>query len=463
MRIIFTICILTFFAALSFGQELELISSWSNPDLVPSNAYNNTYNEVWGYTQDGREYAIIGSTEGTHIFDITDGGELEELFFIEGTSSGAHIIHRDYHDYEGYLYAVSDEDNQAEYGNLQIIDLTNLPESYEIVYEEHDLFRTTHNIFIDSIGAKLYAFAAKGGQTGYQALKVFDLTDPIAPVEIGNYKEFGNIDIGHVHDGFVSDDLAYLNCGYDGLFIVDFSEEEPELIARYNSSDYPDAGYNHSGWPNEELTHYYFADETHGMKMKVLETNDGFNSEIKGTFGVESSPLAIAHNQVIHKNFLFVSYYYDGLQVYDISDPESPINVAYYNTSKLQHAPTYEGAWGVYPFFPSGKIVVSDMQEGLFLFDCFDAYCDALVNSGSPEFKNTISVYPNPSSTSLTFESDIEIEEISMYNMMGQQVALFDQMNRSNTISVQDIPAGMYNLIFMKEDGQTENHKIVIQ
>ena len=41
--------------------------------------------------------------------------------------------------------------------------------------------------------------------------------------------------------------IAYLNAGNDGLFIVDFSDvENPTLLG--SLTEYPDKGYNHSGW-----------------------------------------------------------------------------------------------------------------------------------------------------------------------------------------------------------------------
>jgi hypothetical protein len=32
-------------------------------------------------------------------------------------------------------------------------------------------------------------------------------------------------------------------------------------------------------------------------------------------------------------------------------------------------APSYDGAWSTYPYFPSGTVIVSDIQGGLFVVD----------------------------------------------------------------------------------------------
>ena len=125
-------------------QTATLLYNWQDTSLVGSWAYNNTYNECWGLVANDREYAIIGSTEGTHFFDITDPTNSTEIHFVAGAYTGGGVIHRDYHDYAGYLYAVCDEGNSS---TLQIIDYTNLPNYLNIVYDSNILFNKSHNIF----------------------------------------------------------------------------------------------------------------------------------------------------------------------------------------------------------------------------------------------------------------------------------------------------------------------------
>ena len=50
------------------------------------------------------------------------------------------------------------------------------------------------------------------------AMDVYDLQNPIDPQLIFSYN-----DVGHVHDAFVRNDSAFLNCGNQGLRILDFS------------------------------------------------------------------------------------------------------------------------------------------------------------------------------------------------------------------------------------------------
>jgi hypothetical protein len=145
------------------------------------------------------------------------------------------------------------------------------------------------------------------------------------------------------------------------------------------------------------------ADENHGFDMKVINVREPTELVVTGTFNADSdSALSIPHNQLVACDYLYVSYYYDGLQVYDISDPANPVRVAHYPTSNLPHRRTYEGAWGVYPYLPSGNILVSDMQEGLFVIEPIGDNCYTEQTCSSPTYvKNTqpqkLTIYPNPS------------------------------------------------------------------
>ncbi len=361
--------IIIFFALLGINEILaqldntELLFHWKEDTLVGSSAFNNTYNEIWGVAQNGEEYAIIGSTAGTHIFDVSDPANAYEAAFIPGAYQGVNVIHRDYHDYKGYLYAVCDEGYTV--STLQIIDLQSLPESAETVYDSQELFRTSHNIFIDTASAILYACTPGGTDA---KLMLYSLEDPTNPQEV---LEYNGINVGHVHDLYVQNDTAYLNCGNNGLYVVDFSDvENPIVIGSLTDYQAFGQGYNHSGWLDEGGDYYYMADETWGTDMKVVELNDFQDVKITNLCEPPTdSPNSIVHNQLVYKNYLFAAYYYDGLQIYDISDPYNPERVRAFSTSQLSHSATYEGAWGVYPFLPSGNILVADMQEGLFVID----------------------------------------------------------------------------------------------
>ena len=143
--------ILTFMFVLINSQAQQtatLLYHWQDTTLLDSGTpHYNTYNECWGVVVNEREFAIIGSTAGTHFFDITDPVNSSEVAFVAGAYTGIGVIHRDYHDFEGYLYAVCDEGNTS---TLQIIDISNLPSSVNTVYDSNALITKSHNIYIDT-------------------------------------------------------------------------------------------------------------------------------------------------------------------------------------------------------------------------------------------------------------------------------------------------------------------------
>lgn len=401
--------ILLYFAILLFvhdaaGQDqAALLGTWSDESLVGSNFYNNIYNEVWGITYGGREYAIIGSTAGTHFIDVTEPASAFEAHFVAGAQQGGQIIHRDYHDRNGFLYAVADEGHST----LQIIDFRGLPGLIEVVYDSDSLISQTHNIFIER--NTMYAFATSGSSIGDHAMRVFDISDPTQPEFIAEYNEFGDLSAGHVHDGYVRNGIAFLNCGGDGMAIVDFNDRlAPKTL--FDLQEYPDQGYNHSGWLSDDGNYYYMADENHTADLKVLDVSEPCSTTVEGTFDAEvSNMLSITHNQIVACNYLYTSFYYDGLQVFDISDPTDPQKVLYYDTYSEPDGQSYKGAWGVYPLLPSGNILVSDMQTGLYILEgpgdgCFsnqvlagpDVSCGVSVGIGESIIHDGHKAYPQP-------------------------------------------------------------------
>ena len=335
--------------------------NWQDSTLIGSWAYDNIYNECWGFEVNSHEIAVIGSTAGTHFFDITDPKNSTMVAFVAGAYTGGGVIHRDYHDYQNYLYAVCDEGSSS---TLQIIDISNLPISVNVVYDSNNLFQKAHNIFIDTATAKLYACASTS-----TAMDIYSLADPTNPVLIHSYN-----DVGHVHDAYVRNDTAYLNCGNDGFRIVDFhyldlpGNISPIELASLTS--YPDAGYNHSGWLSNDGNIYAMQDENHGYDVKILDVSDFNNISILSTFNTGISTQSMAHNGIIKDNLLYIAYYHDGLRIFDISNPSNPIETCFFETYLCGDHNSYKGAWGVYPYLSSENIIISDMQSGLFIINC---------------------------------------------------------------------------------------------
>lgn len=344
---------------LSFAQfEADLLGHWENPDLIPTSWLDSRYNDVWGTVVNGVEYAIMGSTEGVHFISLADPTNPTEVAFVEGAAIGDNLVHRDYHSHNGYLYTVADEGPST----LQVINMNNLPTSVDLVYDSNEFFTRSHNIFIDSTNQVLYSCGGSGGNS----LLLLSLANPEVPTFLAQFTNNTPFPIPRVHDCYVRDNIAYLNCGNSGFYVVDFTiPASPVLLGTMTS--YPQQGYNHAGWLSNDGNTYYLCDETHGMAVKAVDVTDPADMQVVALFDAESTFNQIAHNAIVDDHYLYVSYYYDGIQVYDISNPVEPCRVTYYDTYEAANNSFFQGAWGVYPFLPSGNILVSDMNNGLYV------------------------------------------------------------------------------------------------
>ena len=392
-----TLCLLLAAAPAAYAQPvtIELEYQWSDPNMTPSYAFGNPYNEVWGFVQGGREYGVFGTSWGTHIFDLDAPGGPFPVDSFQGAFSGSGVIHRDYHDHNGYLYAVCDEGGLA--STLQIVDLSYLPDSVSVVYDENTQLATAHNIFIDSAQDRMYAFLARG-PSFFTSVGVFDISDPVNPNLVHEFDEGTS-----AHDGYIVDDVMYLNDGWNGrLIVVDWSDvTAPVILGSLDA--YPDQGYNHSGWLHDDGVTYVFADEDHGHDMKVCDVSDPTDIQVLTTFGSGVAPNSIPHNQLFRGDYLFTAYYHDGLYIHDLSDPANPEYVAHYKTYQPSDHDSYRGAWGVYPLLPSGRILVSDMQYGFFVFSVDGLDLGTPSGISEPVFTVT-RVAPNPAVESIRLE-----------------------------------------------------------
>lgn len=403
------------------GQEtLNMIYNWQDSTLISSNTWGNVYNEIWGFVQDGKEYGVIGTTAGTHIFDLSDKSNIYEAAFIAGKYQGEFVIHRDYHDYNGYLYIVCDEGSSS----LQILDLSGLPNTPLVVYDSDAHFQRAHNIFIDKEAGIMY----KCG--GEHQLNLYSIADPANPILIMNCAQdlsWWN-SVGYLHDIYVENGIAYCNAGGKGLFVVDFSNlSNPSLLG--SLTQYPDQGYNHSGYLSPNGSTYVLADETHGMDMKILDVSDPSDIKVTSQINSNVNSLSVAHNQVIAGNTLYVAYYYDGVYVYDITDPANAVLNATYPTSKVAHRNSFEGAWGVYPLLPSGLLLASDMQEGFFVFD------NVVTNAETKTKIEETTIYPNPVDNFTIINNNESFETAKLFSLNGKLIKTWNLKNGKNALN----------------------------
>ena len=236
------------------NQKISLFLTNGKNDSLITNSSQSRYSGCWGFSQNNQEYAVIGSTEGTHVFRISENNALTSCGYVKGKFSDPSVIHREYKTYRNYLYAVCDEG----YSSLQIIDLSYLPDSIHLINDMGaPLFGKTHNIFIDTTEAKMYLCKVSpvldSTILSPVPMRVFSLSDPTNPTLLWE----GPTDIAEVHDIYVKENEAILNCGFDGIRSYNFSNTSNPYF--YQSIDfYQDQGYNHQGWLSPNKSDYFY-------------------------------------------------------------------------------------------------------------------------------------------------------------------------------------------------------------
>ena len=423
------------------AQNVRLLCNWSDNANIPSvtGAY---YNDVWGLSWKGKEYAAIGSSAGLHIIDVEN---CRQVAFKAGRNASPFVYHRDVKTYKHYLYTVAQESEAS----LQVFDFSYLPDSLHLVWESSSAeLATAHSLFIDTNAGRLYASTVAGTATGADALRIYSLANPELPVRTHRIGAPQGI-LSPVHTVFARRDTAFLSVSTYGYLVATFGQNDTFKIIGGMTS-YPSQGYTHSSWVNDE-GYGVLADETGGLPLKIIKTGTLPQVSVVSTFSPCTGDTCTPHNPFLVGNTAFISHYYQGLQIYDISNRNTAVRVGYYDTSPREALQSYGGAWGCYPYLPSKKVLVSDMQRGLFVLDASDAI--ALSVPADLAMDLNLKLFPNPATSTITVQGlpkpagncKVEIWEGATGRRVVQQLQKAANGSFSTALSA-NMPAGMYLL-----------------
>ncbi len=439
------------------AQNVSLLGTWDEPTLLPNGSFvNNRYSSCWGYAQKGREYAIVGMHTGAAIVDITNPKTPKKVAFIKGRRDKC--VWREYKTYKNYLYCISDDSPP---NSFQIVDMSYLPDSVHIVHDDNTLFEQGHASFIDK--DKLYISSAKGSASGNSPMSVFDLTTPEKPTLIRRL----NDDIpsaSTAHDMFAINDTCYMSGGYPGLFVYKLGKDK-KFTQLGSFSKYPFSGYNHTTMILPNHKYLIMTDEVpNSLPIKVVDISDLTDIKMVTTFSSGTS--ATPHNIFpAPNNRIALSYYEDGLQIFDLSNPAKPVRTGYfdthYQTDSTNTTGGYVGLWSAYTELPSGNVVACDMQNGLFVLDAKKAYG---IKTNTQDIENQIfaSISPNPFSDNITIKSKENTNfNLSIFDITGK--IIFQAKNQSIeqlTIPTNNFAKGVY-LLKITNGNITQTEKLV--
>ncbi|TAK65013.1 MAG: choice-of-anchor B family protein [Bacteroidetes bacterium] len=331
---------------------------------IPHGQSNTTYfSSCWGWVSpDGREYALLGTCNGTSIIDL-NSDTLKEIQFIPGPYAGYCL--REMKTWKQYAYIVTEGG-----GGVQIVDLSGLPDTAilikNFIYVDSTVSpsgNTTYSHTVTISDGFLYLNGSRLWKNKGGAVIFSLLDDPTNPEYIGD------VLTTYFHDTYVRNDTMYASAIYNsgekgGLHIIDLSDKSsPSEITNIS---YPGSG-THNSWVSMDGKYVFTADEInptpHNMKVWDISSLPLYEQAASW----QQEPSSIVHNVHGRGNYVYVAHYTAGMGVVDVHDPQTPFTADWFD-SYAGTSGGYAGCWGVYPYFPSGKWIGSDMQTGLYVF-----------------------------------------------------------------------------------------------
>ncbi len=403
-------------------------------------------NDIWGWTdpENGREYALVGRADGTSFVDVTDPRApvfVADLPKTEGSRSSGW---RDVKVYQDHAFIVAD--NAGVHG-MQVFDLTQLRdvEDRPATFEPTALYEginSAHNVVINTESGYAYTVGnSGGGETCGGGLHMINIQDPTSPTFAGCHAAVGT---GYGGTGYTHDAQCVIYHGPDSRYTdreICFGANELQVMiadvtdkdnpATITAVSYPAVAYAHQGWLTEDHRYFLQDDEldesreatvvnTRTLIWDMTELDD---PQLAGVY--TASTESIDHNQYVVGNRAFQSNYTSGLRILDISDPANPSEVGFFDTYPAHDDLGFIGTWSNYPFFESGNVVLTGIDEGLFVVrptggaDLSDGIDEA------PDGFVLLPAYPNPFNPQTTIELLVDQPQrirVAVFDVQGAEV-----------------------------------------
>ncbi len=161
--------------------------------------------------------------------------------------------------------------------------------------------------------------------------------------------------------------------------MFDFSESSVEIWDvtdaaapfHISSRPYSGSGYTHSGWYSDDTMYVFIQDELdeqnqgHNTRVRTMDIHNLASPTISAVW--DGPTRAIDHNGYTIDNDYYMSNYLRGLTILDVTNPNSIQEAAFFDTYPGSNSANFDGAWGIYPYLPSGTLMISDISRGLIL------------------------------------------------------------------------------------------------
>jgi choice-of-anchor B domain-containing protein len=201
-----------------------------------------------------------------------------------------------------------------------------------------------------------------------------DMNDPLNPTFAGCFASDG-----YTHDAqcvvYQGPDADYagrelcFNANTDTLTIVDVEDKgAPALVSR---TGYSTSAYTHQGWLTEDQRYYVMDDELDegsvNTRTYIWDLLDLDNPQLIGTHVAATA--AIDHNMYVKDGLVYQANYRAGLRILDAAEIANGTlsEVGYFDIYPANDSARFNGAWSSYPYYESGLLVVSGIEQGLYV------------------------------------------------------------------------------------------------
>jgi choice-of-anchor B domain-containing protein len=349
-----------------------------------------TIANVCGWAGGGHEYALLGGSDALIIVDVTDPDAPTEIVQVPGPNS----LWKEIKTYSHYAYTVS-EGGQG----VNIVDLSGLPSAtlnshfYKGDGAIANQLNTIHALHIDVAKGYLYAYGSNlfsGGAV------VLDLNaDPYNPTYVGKFDQ-----LGYIHDGYVDNDTLYAAHINVGIFsIVDMTDKSNPVVLGTQSTP---NNFTHNTWLSDDRQTIFTTDETNNSFLASYDVSDPAEPQFLGKVQSNPGPNSIVHNTHIRGDYAVTAWYTDGVTIVDVARPDNLVQTGNYD-SYAGSGGGFDGCWGVYPYLPSGNLIVGNITPGemyvlspTYIRACYLEGTVTDATTGQPINNATVKIIGNP-------------------------------------------------------------------
>ena len=430
-------------------KDYDLMSHISNFALGGAGTEGN---DNWGWTdpETNKEYALMGINKGIVFIDISN--PVNPIILGTLKTRTVNSSWRDVKVYKSHAFIVSEASNHG----MQVFDLKKLrnvtsPPVNFVADTNFTQFGSAHNIVINEDSGYAYIVGASRSST-YGGGPIFiNINNPLNPIEEGGFGQGG-----YSHDAQVvtynGPDTDYagkeilIGSNENEVVVADVSNKaNPKIISKIS---YSNVFYAHQGWFTENQKYFILGDELdeqnlgNNTKTIVFDFTDLDNPKLH--FNYFGPTAAIDHNGYVKDNIYYQANYSAGVRMVDVSAVENKnfTEVGFFDTYPNNNNTSFNGAWNVYPYFASGNIIVSDIDNGFFVIKK-----SGTLAVNSQKIKANFSISPNPmvSFTEISFSNNELVKSIKMYTLLGQKVLEKNNINQSSfVISKNNLNKGVY-------------------